>query len=72
MPLPSLKDPKTGETGYVQLDTEYFGKKGRPIKLNQASEPRPGTPEPTEKEKAKVRKYATRDPEKRKKWGSKK
>lgn len=65
MQLPSMPLDKSGTPSYLQLETEYFGRKGKAIRFKDAKVPHPGSPEPTSKEKGLAQKYAIRDPEKK-------
>lgn len=69
-----LKDtPSKKNRGSVQLDVIYFGRKGKPIKYTQGSLPLSKSDSVLSKqEKYELNRLAKRDPQQKKKWGSKK
>jgi len=72
IPLKSFKKTPIDPTTYLQLETIYKGRKGKPIKFKDARPPKHDTPQLTKLEKGLAQKYAIRDPDQKKKWGSKK
>lgn len=65
-PKRKMKLPSIGS--YVQLDTIYTGKSGKPIKIQETKEPTKGSPKPTSEERELIRKKAIRNKKKRDAW----